>query len=160
MEKGLSLWYAQKKMCDPICSNINFQIRHFSLCIHTRLHRKTNKSLIPWNKLTFPLPTASEKKQRGKQNWECKGDLFNFSFLSEASCSLLSRFLFLLSLFMKNAFCHCLRHTQWIGEKEGNLLPIFIFMLHKNSFLLLFPFHFRFSAFVSLFSCSFSFLTF
>lgn len=77
MEKGLSLWYAQKKMCDPICSNINFQIRHFSLCIHTRLHRKTNKSLIPWNKLTFPLPTANEKKSSEENKTESVREIYS-----------------------------------------------------------------------------------
>ena len=158
----MSLWYAQKKdVC--VCVIQFVQISIFKLdifCFVYTLLLKTNKSLIPWNKLTFPLPTANEKKSSEENKTESVREIYSTFLFSEASCSLLSRFLSF-SLFMKTLFCHCLRHTQWIGEKEGNLLPIFIFMLHKNSFLLLsLPFHFRFSAFVSLFSCSFSFLTF
>lgn len=96
MEKGLHFlvfMICTKKLC--MCVIQFVQISIFKLDVFRFVYTllpKTNKSLIPWNKLTFPLPTASEKSERGKQNWECKGDLFNFSF-SEASCSLLSRFL-------------------------------------------------------------------
>lgn len=76
------LYDMHKKSC--VCVIQFVQISIFKLDVFRFVYTllpKTNKSLIPWNKLTFPLPTASEKSERGKQNWECKGDLFNFSFL-------------------------------------------------------------------------------
>ena len=83
-----------KKGC--VCVIQFVQISIFKLdifCFVYTLLLKTNKSLIPWNKLTFPLPTANEKKSSEENKTESVREIYSTFLFSEASCSLLSRFL-------------------------------------------------------------------